>query len=235
MTTVPQRRHLPGITSLPAITGLGRRAPERRPVPLVEDEASSIVAWAWYVDGVRRPAGSLTQAARNAQDGRGLRLARPQGPRQRRPGGAVVAVRAAPARHRGRGERPRPLQARDVRRRPVHGRLDRRVRRPRGDDRERRGRHHRAGDDLPRGPLRDHRAARRARPAERAAPVARGGPRAARARSRRRCSTRSPTRSSTTTWWSSTRSRRTSTRSRAPSSPAAARTRSTASTSSSGS
>jgi magnesium transporter len=71
MTTVPQRRHLPGLTSLPAITGLGRRAPARVPVPLVE-EASSIIAWAWYVDGVRRPAGSLTQAARNAQDGEGF-------------------------------------------------------------------------------------------------------------------------------------------------------------------
>ena len=34
MTTVPQRRHLPGLTSLPGITGLARRAPERKPVPL---------------------------------------------------------------------------------------------------------------------------------------------------------------------------------------------------------
>ena len=60
------------ITSLPAITGLGRRAPERKPVPLVEDEASSIVAWAWYVDGVRRPVDSLSTAARLAQDGEGF-------------------------------------------------------------------------------------------------------------------------------------------------------------------
>ncbi len=72
MTTIPQRRHLPGITSLPAIPGLNRRSTERKPVPLVEDAASSIVAWAWYVDGVRHPAESLTQAARNAQDGEGF-------------------------------------------------------------------------------------------------------------------------------------------------------------------
>src|SRR3954469_9029573 len=72
MTTVPQRRHLPGITSLPTIPGIGRRAPERKAVPLVEAEASSIVAWAWYLDGVRQPAESLTQAARSAQDGEGF-------------------------------------------------------------------------------------------------------------------------------------------------------------------
>ena len=72
MTTIPQRRHLPGITSLPAIPGLGRRAPGAPPATLIEEEASSIVAWAWYVDGVRRPAESLTQAARNAQDGEGF-------------------------------------------------------------------------------------------------------------------------------------------------------------------
>jgi len=72
VTAVPQRRHLPGITSLPAIPGLNRRTATRKPVALVADEASSIVAWAWYVDGVRRPAESLTQAARNAQDGEGF-------------------------------------------------------------------------------------------------------------------------------------------------------------------
>ncbi len=72
MTTIPQRRHLPGISSLSSIPGFNRRGPERKRLPLVEEEASSIVAWAWYVDGVRRPAESLTQAARNAQEGEGF-------------------------------------------------------------------------------------------------------------------------------------------------------------------
>ena len=116
--------------------------------------------------------------------GRGIRLARAQGPPATRTWTAlVVPVRPAPAGHRGRGARAHPVQAGDVRRRPVHGHLHRRLRRPRGADRDLGGRGHRAGDGLPRRPLRDHRPARRARPAERAAALARGRSRAAGPRS----------------------------------------------------
>jgi magnesium transporter len=41
-------------------------------VSVVDDPASSIVAWAWYVDGVRRPVESLSTAARLAQEGEGF-------------------------------------------------------------------------------------------------------------------------------------------------------------------
>jgi magnesium transporter len=70
MTTTPQRRHLPGVPSLP-LSVLGRRAGST-PVTPVDDDVSSVVAWAWYVDGVRRPAESMAEAARQAQDGEGF-------------------------------------------------------------------------------------------------------------------------------------------------------------------
>ena len=69
MTTTPQRRHLPGLGGLPAIN---RRGPQGRPANPADDPASSIVAWAWYVDGIRRPVENLTTAARLAQDGEGF-------------------------------------------------------------------------------------------------------------------------------------------------------------------
>ena len=63
MTTSPQRRYLP------AIPPVRRRAP-LTPVP--SPPPSSVIAWAWYVDGVRRPAESLTAAARQACAGEGF-------------------------------------------------------------------------------------------------------------------------------------------------------------------
>ena len=68
MTTTPQRRHLPGLGGLPAIN---RREPQPVASP-IDDPASSIVAWAWYVDGVRRPVENLSTAARLAQEGEGF-------------------------------------------------------------------------------------------------------------------------------------------------------------------
>lgn len=65
----PQRRHLPG---LPGLVGLGRRPTDRPTLSAVDDPASSVVAWAWYVDGIRRPVENLTTAARLAQDGEGF-------------------------------------------------------------------------------------------------------------------------------------------------------------------
>jgi magnesium transporter len=61
----PQRRLLPPLPSLP----LGRRleatsSPRRSP--------SSVIAWGWYVDGVRRPVASLSAAARLALAGEGF-------------------------------------------------------------------------------------------------------------------------------------------------------------------
>jgi magnesium transporter len=69
VTTTPQRRHLPGLGGLPAIN---RREPQRPTASPIDDPASSIVAWAWYVDGVRRPVENLSTAARLAQEGEGF-------------------------------------------------------------------------------------------------------------------------------------------------------------------
>jgi len=62
VTTTPQRRHLP---ILPTLT----RRPAAPPAPRTAD---SVVAWAWYVDGVRRPVTSLAVAARQALAGEGF-------------------------------------------------------------------------------------------------------------------------------------------------------------------
>ena len=59
MTADPQQRRY-----LPAIPPVRRRRPPLTPVP--SPPPSSVIAWAWYVDGVRRPAESLTAAARQA-------------------------------------------------------------------------------------------------------------------------------------------------------------------------
>lgn len=64
MTTTPQRRHLP---HLPALNR--RLEPTSPPSPR---SADSVVAWAWYVNGVRRPVASLSLAARQAQAGEGF-------------------------------------------------------------------------------------------------------------------------------------------------------------------
>ena len=67
MTTTPQRRYLPSIKSVT------RRQPVPVPVPPPPPPSqSSIIAWAWYVDGVRKPAESLTAAARLACAGEGF-------------------------------------------------------------------------------------------------------------------------------------------------------------------
>ena len=63
MTTTPQRRHLP---LLPTLT----RRPAPPPTP--PRTADSVVAWAWYVDGVRRPVADLATAARQALAGQGF-------------------------------------------------------------------------------------------------------------------------------------------------------------------
>ena len=62
MTAGPQRRHPP------AIPPASRR---NVGVPTSTEPPSSVIAWAWYVDGVRRPAENLTTAARRACDGGG--------------------------------------------------------------------------------------------------------------------------------------------------------------------
>ncbi len=72
MTTTPQRRYLPAIKSVT------RRQPVKQPVP--EPPPSSVIAWAWYVNGVRKPAESMSVAARLACARRGVRLAGAQGP-----------------------------------------------------------------------------------------------------------------------------------------------------------
>ena len=66
MTTIPERRHLPTFRSL-----------VRRPVTAIVAEPyletpSSVIAWAWYVDGVRRPVENMTVAARRACAGEGF-------------------------------------------------------------------------------------------------------------------------------------------------------------------
>ena len=65
MTTAPHRR------SLPAIRSLNRR-PAEDVIPLPSPPPDSIIAWAWYVDGVRKPAEDLSVAARLANAGEGF-------------------------------------------------------------------------------------------------------------------------------------------------------------------
>jgi magnesium transporter len=64
MTAEPRRRYIPGIR--PA------RQPQVPPAPVTSGPSSSVIAWAWYVDGVRKPAESLPMAARLACDGEGF-------------------------------------------------------------------------------------------------------------------------------------------------------------------
>ncbi|HEY5820752.1 MAG TPA: magnesium/cobalt transporter CorA [Propionibacteriaceae bacterium] len=67
MTTTPQqRRHLPTIRSLT------RRPPSPPTVVPTMEMPSSVIAWAWYVDGVRKPVPSMAQAARLACAGEGF-------------------------------------------------------------------------------------------------------------------------------------------------------------------
>ena len=66
MTTAPHRRYLQPIKSL------NRRSDVRRHSPFTIDTASSIIAWAWYVDGVRKPAENLSVAAQLANAGEGF-------------------------------------------------------------------------------------------------------------------------------------------------------------------
>ncbi len=66
MTTASERRHLPTLRSF------GRRPPPPpRPAPYVPTP-SSVIDWAWYVDGVRKPAETLGVAARLACQGAGF-------------------------------------------------------------------------------------------------------------------------------------------------------------------
>ena len=64
MSTSPHRRYLPGLKNL------GRRPAAPRAVPT--PTPSSVVAWAWYVDGVRHPCEDLASAARHARAGHGF-------------------------------------------------------------------------------------------------------------------------------------------------------------------
>ncbi len=66
MTATPQRRYLP---TLPQVR---RRQVSLVPTPAPGPSSSSVIAWAWYVDGIRRPAESLTAAARFANAGEGF-------------------------------------------------------------------------------------------------------------------------------------------------------------------
>ena len=171
VTTSPQRRYLP------AIPPVRRRRTPLTPLP--SPPPSSVIAWAWYVDGVRRPAESLTTAARLACDGEGfvwLGLKDPQD-------SDLLALSSQFDLH--------PLAVEDA----VQGHSRSKLETfdndlfmvistvayvdHAGAHRDLGGGGHRAGDGLPRRPLRDHRAARRACPAERPAPHPGGGPRPA--------------------------------------------------------
>jgi magnesium transporter len=55
---------------LPTILPVRRR--QAGTAPELSEPPSSVVAWAWYVDGIRQPAESLTEAARVACDGKGF-------------------------------------------------------------------------------------------------------------------------------------------------------------------
>ena len=65
MTTASHRRNLPAIRSL-------SRPPGAEVVPLPSPPSDSIIAWAWYVNGVRKPADDLGVAARLANAGEGF-------------------------------------------------------------------------------------------------------------------------------------------------------------------
>jgi magnesium transporter len=65
MTTAPHRRYLPTIRPL-------SRHPEADFIPLPSPPPDSIIAWAWYVNGVRKPAEDLSVAARLANAGEGF-------------------------------------------------------------------------------------------------------------------------------------------------------------------
>ena len=65
MTTAPHRRSLPTVSSL-------SRRPAADAIPLPSPPTDSIIAWAWYVNGVRKPAEDLSVAARLANAGEGF-------------------------------------------------------------------------------------------------------------------------------------------------------------------
>ena len=65
MTTAPDRRYLPTVRSL-------SRRPAEEVLPLPSPPPGSIIAWAWYVNGVRKPAENLSVAARLANAGEGF-------------------------------------------------------------------------------------------------------------------------------------------------------------------
>ena len=65
MTTTPHRRYLPTLGSF------NRRPPEVA-APIPSPAPSSVIAWAWYVNGVRKPVESMTVAARLACAGEGF-------------------------------------------------------------------------------------------------------------------------------------------------------------------
>ena len=64
MTTTPQPR-------LPILRTLTGRPPTPPPRPLMPTP-SSVIAWAWYVDGIRKPAENMAVAARRACAGEGF-------------------------------------------------------------------------------------------------------------------------------------------------------------------
>jgi magnesium transporter len=65
MTTAPHRRYQPTVRSL-------SRRPAADVIPLPSPTPDSIIAWAWYVNGVRKPAEDLGVAARLANAGEGF-------------------------------------------------------------------------------------------------------------------------------------------------------------------
>jgi magnesium transporter len=65
MTTASHRRYLQLISSLNRRSELDGIAPS-------PSTPSSIIAWAWYVDGVRKPAENLSVAAHLANAGEGF-------------------------------------------------------------------------------------------------------------------------------------------------------------------
>jgi magnesium transporter len=65
MTVTPHKRYLPTMKSL------NRRAVVPTVEPVIE-QPSSVIAWAWYVDGVRRPVENMSVAARLAGAGKGF-------------------------------------------------------------------------------------------------------------------------------------------------------------------
>lgn len=65
MTTTPQRRHLPALRSFT------RKPPPRIPLPHTPTP-SSVIAWAWYVNGVRRKVDDMGTAAQLACAGEGF-------------------------------------------------------------------------------------------------------------------------------------------------------------------